>query len=269
MIEIILSSFNQLFHTFEIFLKTKDLTIGAILAGIAPFIVIWIKISKEKEKKARSMLIERRQMQIAFNVNEIMEALKVESKWSLQEIGSTHADQESSKRWLSTFMMAMQKKNLSYPRRKQIMIFLKSNISKKLFTILMGVAVTALNNKFNLQLSENDIYIMFAGIITYIVGQSHVDAKKAIANTVKAISVGVQAAVPNIEPMPDVTYAELVPTIKNVHDGINNLLKDARLNDGSQAFKDASQAYFAIIDIIQSFKQPEPLPIVQEEQVSA
>lgn len=62
MIEIILESFSSLIRSIDIFLKTKDLTLGAILAGLAPLIVIWVKISKEKEKKIQRELVERRQL---------------------------------------------------------------------------------------------------------------------------------------------------------------------------------------------------------------
>lgn len=142
------------------------------------------------------------------------------------------------------------------------MQFLRTNISKKLLAILVGIGVTALNSKFNLQISEKDIYILFAGIIAYILGQSHVDAKKVIANSIHAVSEVVQTSTGITA---DTTYKDLFPTIKTVHEGINKLLADVQKNDASQAFKDAAGAYLSIMDIIKSIEQPEPLPEIQQE----
>jgi hypothetical protein len=176
-LEIIFESFGDLFKGFDAFLKTKDLTIGAILAWIAPFILIWIKISKEKEKRSRSILVERRQLQIAFNVNEIMEKLGVESKWSIQEIGSTHTVQRNSKPWLTIFTKVIQKMKSLYPRRKKKM---KSKLlSRKLWMAIFGALLPVINQEFNLGLNTDTIIASAGAIVAYIIGQAHVDAKTA------------------------------------------------------------------------------------------
>lgn len=151
-------------------------------------------------------------------------------------------------------------------RKKTMMQFLRSNISKKLLALIIGVAVTALNAKFNLQLSENDIYILFAGVIAYVLGQSHVDGRKALANTVHAVSQVVQTSTGVTA---DTTYSDLYPTIKIVHEGINKILTDVQKNDASQAFKDAASTYMAIMGIIKSIQQPAPLPEIPSQQESA
>ncbi len=169
MLEIILGSFSQLFHAIEIFLESKDLTLGAILAGVSPFIVLWIKISNEKGKKAKQMLIERRQLQIAFNVNEILEALKVESKWSIQEIESTHTDLRNSKRLRSLLRV------VTILRRKKTMERLKS---RKLWITVVSAALLVIKEGFDIQV-DSETVLAFAGIvITAILGLAHVDAKK-------------------------------------------------------------------------------------------
>lgn len=177
MIDIVLDSFNSLIRSIQIFLTTKDLTVGAILAGLSPFIVIWIKLNREKEKKARSALIERRQMQIAFNVNEIMEALKVESKWSLQEIGSTTTGPQNSKKLFSSLRRVMKLGSL---RRNKRMNFLKSNLSKKLTMVIVTTLLIALNEKLSLGMSQETIFTLAGMVAAYVVGQSAVDAKKEL-----------------------------------------------------------------------------------------
>jgi hypothetical protein len=250
MIEIILESFNSLFKAIDIFLSTRDLTLGAILAGVSPFVVIWYKISREKEKKARSLLIERRQLQIAFNVNELLEALKVESKWSLQEITSSHEDPQSSKK---SFLLS---RVVTILRRKKFMGKLKS---RKFWLTIAAALIPVINKEFNINLDLGSIVAIMTAIMSGVAALAHVDAKKVIASIAKTP--------PNV--LADMTFKEAIPIIQTVHNGINNLLKDAKLNDGSQAFKDAVQAYSIIMSIIEANKHPEPLPTIPDEQVSA
>lgn len=172
MIEIILSSFNQLFNAIDIFLNSRDLTLGAILAGLAPFIVIYIKISKEKEKKIQRKLVERRQMQIAFNINEIMEALKVESKWSIEEIGSTHTVLPSlKKRFLSL-------QAVTILRRVKMKQYLLKLTSRRFLLAILAVIIPVINQEFGIDLNTATIIAIIGGLASFIIGESHVDAKK-------------------------------------------------------------------------------------------
>jgi hypothetical protein len=176
MIQIILESFSSLFKGIEIFLQSKDLTLGAILALVAPFVALWIKISNEKGKKAKAKLVERRQMQIAFNINEVMEKLGVESKWSLQEIGSTHEDPQSSKKSL------LLSRVVTILRRKKNMDKLKS---RKLWMGIFGALLPIINEEFNLGLNTDTVIASVGAIIAYIIGQAHVDSKKVGADNAK------------------------------------------------------------------------------------
>lgn len=174
-IQIILESINSLLKGLDIFLQSKDLTVGAILALVAPFVVIWMKISNEKGKKAKQLLIERRQMQIAFNLNEIMEAMKVESKWSIQEIESTHTVLPSLKR----FVLLSQA--VTILRRKKVMEKLKS---RKLWLALLGAIIPVLNVELGLDLDAGTIWTIVASIIAGIAGLAHVDAKRVAKDNV-------------------------------------------------------------------------------------
>jgi hypothetical protein len=254
MIEIILSSFNQLFNAIDIFLNTRDLTLGAILAGLAPFIVIYIKISKEKEKKARSLLIERRQLQIAFNVNEILEALKVESKWSIQEIESTHMVLPNLKKFvlLSQVVIIL--------RRKKLMERLKS---RKFWLTILAAMVPAINKEFGIDLDPLLVVAIMSSIMGGVAALAHVDAKKILAGLIntKVTVKGIEAAF--------TTFQEAIPYLKEIHADINKLLEDVKKDDASQAFKDAMQAYAQIKPILDSLKHPEPLAVIVEDKVAS
>jgi hypothetical protein len=215
-------------------------------------------------KERRNHLLNKRDTANFENQYEIMKAMGVGDKWKNgPKFGLKTTDLPNLRR----FFLLSHKEIIQNPRREKTMIqFLKSNISKKLLALIIGVAVTALNSKFNLQLSENDIYILFAGVIAYVLGQSHVDAKKIIANSVIAVSDVVQASTGVTA---DTTYKDLYPTIKSVHEGINSLLSDVQKNDGSQAFKDAASTYMSIMDIIKSIQHPDPLPKIPVQQESA
>jgi hypothetical protein len=246
LLAVIFDSFPALMRSIDYFLKSKQLTVGTILMLMVPFFMIVGKLSKEKEKKARAILVERRQLQIAFNINEIMEALKVESKWSLQEIGSTHAVQPKQKKLYLLSQKAM--KHLK--RRVTRMNFLKTNISKKLIALIVGVGVTALNTKLGLNLSQEEIYALLITVIGYIAGQSHVDAKKAVASTVHAVSEVVQESIiPNeVEPVeaPLMSFQELIPYINDVGTSINTLSNDLKTGKPTEATKDAINAIMSI-----------------------
>jgi hypothetical protein len=129
-------------------------------------------------------------------------------------------------------------------KRKKTMTWLTNSISKKLLALFIGVAVTALNSKFNLQISENDIYILFAGVIAYVLGQSHVDAKKIIASSVHAA-----AEVANeVEPVeaPLMSFQELIPYINEVGTSINLLTNDLKTGKPTEATKEAINAIMSI-----------------------
>lgn len=186
MSDIVLESFNSLIRSIQIFLNSKDLTIGAILAGLSPFVVIWIKLNREKEKKARSALIERRQMQIAFNVNEIMEKLGVVSSWSLQEIGSTTTDLQNSKKSFSLLRRVMK---LERRRRKKIMERLKS---RKLWITVISAVLLVLKEGLDIDV-DSEVVLGFAGIvISAILGFAHVDGKRTEAKANDQLNIPIE-----------------------------------------------------------------------------
>jgi hypothetical protein len=260
MIEIILDSVSSLLKAIGVILKSKDLTLGAIIVFISPFVGLWIKISREKDKKKQSKLIERRQMQIAFNVNEILEALKVESKWSLQEIGSTNTVQKKFKQSLLTSCKAILKKKFNYQRRKN-MNALKSNLSKKLLALLVGAGVAALNKKYNLQLSDTEIYAILATVLGYIIGQSHVDGKRAIAAATTAVSTAVQASIiPNSPDVSNLSYNDMIPYINSVNTALTQCFQDMKSGRMNDATKDAMALYLKVHSLIEANKTPIDIP---------
>jgi hypothetical protein len=141
-------------------------------------------------------------------------------------------------------------------RRKKLMDKLKS---RKFWLTILAALIPVINKEFNINLDLGSIVAIMTAIMSGVAALAHVDAKKVIASIAKTP--------PNV--LIDMTFKEAIPIIQTVHNGINNLLKDAKLNDGSQAFKDAVQAYSIIMSIIEANKHPEPLPSVHDEQVSA
>ncbi len=245
--QIILESISSLIKGIDIFLQSKDLTLGAILALVAPFIVLWMKISNEKGKKAKQLLIERRQMQIAFNVNEIMEKLGVDTKWNLQEIGSTHTVPQMRKKLLSYLP------KLSIQKRRMIMEKLKS---RKLWLAIFGALFPVLNVEFGINLDPNVVFAVLGVVVSGIAGLAHVDGKKA-----QAVVTALKETVP-IDP--NATYKDMSPTIKEAHDKINKFLKLAKTNDVN-----VLAMYPKLNELLTSYEHPEPVAVIIEDKVIA
>lgn len=78
--------------------------------------------------------------------------------------------------WAASFSARCVNKFMNYRRRKSKMEKLKS---RKLWTAVITAVVVVLNNELNWGISEATIYSVVGLAISYILGQAHVDAKKA------------------------------------------------------------------------------------------
>lgn len=181
---IILESWSSIWHSVDLFLQSQQLTVGAILTGMVPFFVIWNKISKEKEKKARAqrveirqLAIENRQQRIESKIDDLMHHSGVESTWNLQEIESTHMVHPNLKK----FVLLSQA--VTILRRKKLMDKLKS---RKLWMAIFGALLPIINEEFNLGLNADTVIASVVAIVGYVLGQAHVDAKKVESGVVDA-----------------------------------------------------------------------------------
>jgi hypothetical protein len=147
--------------------------------------------------------------------------------------------------------------------RKRRMIFMEKLKSRKFWLTILAALIPIINTEFNINLDLGSIIAIMTAIMSGVGFLAHVDAKKVLANIVHPSKPILTVA--NAE-LAYTTFKEAVPYIKVVHDGVNKLLEDVKRDDGSQSFKDALQAYNAIMAIIEANKHPEPVVIVAEGQ---
>lgn len=159
-------------------------------------------------------------------------------------------------RYIKSYYSYLRKISKRQRRMKMLTDIFKTSVSKKLTALILGAAVAALNKKFNLDLTPNELLGFLIIVGSYIIGQSHVDAKKVVA--------GIKDS-----PLLKMGFNDAKPTLHEIHLGINKLLDDVKKDDGSQAFKDAMQAYAQIKPILDALKHPEPLAVIVEDKVAS
>lgn len=205
-------------------------------------------------KERRNTLLNRRDQANFANQREVMNALGVGDKW---KDGPHHGLLQMDLPILRRFFLFLPKDMLPQKRRMSMIVNLfKTSISKKLLALLVGAAVATLNKKLGLDLTPNEVVTFLLAVIGYILGQSHVDAKKVLA--------GVKDS-----PLLQMGYNDAAPVLQSIHDDINKICADFKKNDGSQAFNDAMQAYAQIKPILDALKHPEPVTDVVEDKVAS
>ncbi len=245
---VIFENWVSLWKSVNTIMQSKELSFGSVIALFAPFFIIWVKVSKEKEKKARAKLIERRQMQIAFNINELMEKLGVDSKWNLQEIGSTRMVQPKSKLW---FLFSQV---VTIQRRIKIM---QKLYSRKFWLTILAALIPVINKEFDINLDLPTMIMIVTALMSGVAALAHVDAKKVLAT----IKRDTQTIVQRVEADPLMTYEQIMSTVKSINADINAILRDIQKKDGSDAYKNAVSAYLTIAQTLDSLKEPLPLEV--------
>lgn len=127
---------------------------------------------------------------------------------------------------------------------KTLISALTSSFSKKLAALIITAAISALNNKFGLELNSETIYGLYAVTIAYIAGQSHVDAKRLISNATNNLAAAVteSAATTDGSPIQTITampmsYNEMLPYMQGINKDLTEVydaLKSGRYNDQTQ-----------------------------------
>jgi len=140
-------------------------------------------------------------------------------------------------------------KDMKHQTRRKNMNRLKS---KKLWLAIAGALIPVINNEFSINLNLDTMIGMWSILGVGIAAIAHVDAKQAAA-TVTAVKVAVTAD-------PNATYKDMVKTVNVVHTAITSILADLKKDDGSQAFRDAANAYTQLHSIVNDFRKPDPLP---------
>lgn len=220
-------------------------------------------------KERRNHLLNRRDAAIFHNLRILMEDRGLGDQW---KDGPKLGLQPMPPLSLRQLYLLLRKVTKHQKRRMSMLTnILKANLSKKLISALVAIGVAALNQKFGLNLSENDVTLILGLSLAHISLQTIIDSIKAwaIAKSSAVIQQGTIDIKSGIEKAildPNTTYQTLFPKIKDVHDGIQKIYQDAFKNDGSQACKDALQVYTKIYDIFQSMKPPVTIPeVIQQE----
>lgn len=255
------------------------LTIGLILAS-APDVVLEIMHSVEKHGPVLGVIagffyIRKEWQRHKFKARdkvwfEMFHAIgeAVGAKWNADTLKAIEKSLAANNRtfsrsfWLVGFhaRSAVQKEiplsTYSNMRRKPSMLqALTSSISKKLAAFVIAAGVTALNHRFNLDLNADSLYGIYALTIAYILGQSHVDAKKAISNAVNAAAGAIQSAsiTTTGEPIstittPPISYREMTPYIEYVHKEINRLYEQLKTGKFTDSTQEAINVYMTLHD---------------------
>ncbi len=222
--------------------------------GLVPFFVVLSTIRKETEKRKRTLHIEITQNRMERNQKKIMDHWGIEGEWS-----STLNGSESTQTHILTTpytLLQMVKSRLNRRRKNMLTNLFKTSVSKKLTALLLGAAVAILNKKLGLDLTPDELLTFLIVIGGYIAAQAHVDARK--------VTAGIKDS-----PLLQMGFSEAKPILQEIHNGINSILEDVKKNDGSQAFKDAMQAYAQIKPILDAIKHPEPVAVIVEDKVAS
>lgn len=158
--------------------------------------------------------------------------------------------------WAVLFPARAVTKSIHYRRSETMKNFVKalgSSLSKKLVAFIITAVVTALNGKFNLNIDPNGIYGLYGLAIAYILGQSHVDAKKAISNAINATSqVAAASSIPtqgnSIKTIisPPMSFSDMEPYINEVHTEINNLYNQIQSGKYNDSVQQAASIYMTL-----------------------
>lgn len=142
-----------------------------------------------------------------------------------------------------------------------MMQFLTTSISKKLAAFLITAAITAANNKFELNIDPNEMYGLYAVMIAYIAGQAHVDAKKLASNAVNAVATAITEAtsttdgtdIKTITTMP-MNFTEARPYLVEVSADIKVLYDQIQSGKVTDASRNALNAVMTIHEYLQKNK---------------
>jgi hypothetical protein len=205
-------------------------------------------------KESRNSRLDKRDADIFHNQLILMKSLGVDNQWRGQVIPFQSQEVENLKRLLQSSQTVLNR--VHQQRRNLTMLtILKSSISKKLLAFLVAAGVSTLNGKLGLDLNPDTIYGIIGVAIAYIIGQSHVDGKKAISNAVNNAATAViesaattdGSAITTIT-APPMTYEETMKMISQVHTDINRIFADAKNKDDAAAMQTALNAYMTIHD---------------------
>jgi hypothetical protein len=173
---------------------------------------------------------------------------------------------------LTTLYTLSQKVRIRLNRRRTKMLtkILKANLSKKLISVLVAFLVTSLNEKFNLNLSQNTVDLIIGLSAAHITLQTIIDSIKAYVSNkyVQPAVTAISSGSSNIN-WDNITYRDARKAVVIVHDGVVAAFKDFEKNDGSQAYLDAVNFYKQLEPVILANKKPEPVAQVTESQVPA
>lgn len=134
---------------------------------------------------------------------------------------------------------------------------LTSSISKKLVAFVITAGVSALNSKLGLNIDPNAIYGLYALTIAYVLGQSHVDAKRVLSSAVNA-SAGVLSNASTTttgQPIqtvtaPPMSYDEVLPYVNDVHAEIMKLYDTVKSGKYDTATQEAVNVYMTLHDYL-------------------
>jgi hypothetical protein len=211
-------------------------------------------------KERRNFRLDKRDEAIFHNLRVIMEKLEVLDQWH-GPVKISSWDQPNYKKLFSSLRKEAQQGN-QLRRKKKMLKYLSSSISKKLIAFLVAAAVTALNSKLGLNLNADSIYGIIGLAIAYIAGQSHVDAKKAISSAVNSVSSAVieASATTDGSPLttiisPPMTFEQLQPYITDVHNVINKIFAQVSSGKYTDSTQNAINMYMTLHDYFTKNKE--------------
>lgn len=146
--------------------------------------------------------------------------------------------------------------------RRSIMIkSLTASISKKLAAFVIAAVITALNHRYGLELNADAIYGLYGLTIAYILGQSHVDAKKALSNAVNTVATSISdaAAMTDGSPIstittPPMSYAQVKPYLDEVSNDMSQIYQQLSSGRHTDEIQRAQNIAITIHDYLQKCK---------------
>jgi hypothetical protein len=148
-------------------IHNKGVSWGAVITAI----LLWKKINRNKRYHARDVRMEKK-------IDAIMERVGVECvNLTVTESSTGSIKTSSTLRSAVLSVVRIAKRFINYlTGRQTIMEKLKS---RKLWMALLAAILPIINTEFALGLDTNSILAVIGVIATYILGQAHVDAKRA------------------------------------------------------------------------------------------
>lgn len=194
-------------------------------------------------KELRNLRLDKRDEAMFLNQRIMMDHLGIGSQYNGQPTVS-HRDLMNYEQLQQYYSAAISRVGYQSRRGNRMIQALTSSISKKLAAFIIAAAVTVCNNKFGLELNSDTIYGLYVIAIAYIIGQSHVDAKKAISSAVNAVATSVieSASTTDGTPIttitaPPLSYQETVPYLKAISGDLQQIydqLKSGKHTDETQ-----------------------------------